>query len=47
MIYAERAYFEGDHCQHCADREEHLRLARIARTFAKVHDRVRRDRGLL
>lgn len=26
MIYAERAYFDGDHCQHCADREEFLRL---------------------
>ena len=29
MIYAERAYFDGDHCQHVAAREEHYRLLRI------------------
>jgi len=29
-MYAERAYFDGDHCQHIADRDEHRRLARIA-----------------
>jgi hypothetical protein len=23
-MYAERAYFDGDHCQHCADRLDHL-----------------------
>lgn len=28
-MYAELAYFEGNHCQHCADREEYLRLKRI------------------
>lgn len=28
MSYAERAYFEGDHCHHCAALEEHLRLKR-------------------
>lgn len=30
-MYSERAYFDGDHCQHCATRDEHLRLARIRR----------------
>lgn len=28
MSYSERAYFEGDHCQHCAERDEWLRLQR-------------------
>jgi hypothetical protein len=42
--YAERAYFDGDHCQHCADRDEHLRLERIAATYRKAVDRARRDR---
>ena len=28
MSYAERAYFEGDHCHHCAARDEWLRLER-------------------
>lgn len=28
-IYAERAYFGGDHCHHVATYEEHLRLRRI------------------
>lgn len=35
MPYSERAYFEGDHCQHCADRNEHLRQARISKTTAQ------------
>lgn len=26
MPYSERAYFEGDHCQHVADRIEHQRI---------------------
>lgn len=46
MIYSEAAYFEGDHCQHCADRDEHLRFQRIAALYRKVADRVRRDRVL-
>lgn len=29
--YSERAYFEGDHCAHCAARDEFMRLARIKR----------------
>jgi|JI10StandDraft_1071094.scaffolds.fasta_scaffold63686_3 hypothetical protein len=28
MSYAERAYFERDHCHHCAAREDLLRLER-------------------
>lgn len=28
MIYSEAAYFEGNACQHCASRDEHLRLER-------------------
>ena len=28
-IYSERAYFDGDHCAHCAARDEFMRLARI------------------
>lgn len=26
MIYSEASYFNGNHCQHCADRDEHKRL---------------------
>lgn len=29
MSYAERAYFDGDHCHHVATRDEHQRLRRI------------------
>lgn len=29
MLYAEAAYFDGDHCAHVAAREEHRRLQRI------------------
>ncbi len=29
MIYAERAYFDGDHCAHIAARDDYLRLRRI------------------
>ena len=29
MIYSEAAYFEENHCQHCADRDEFLRLRNI------------------
>lgn len=40
--YAERAYFTTDACQHCAARDEHKRLTRIAqRTRALL---TRRDR---
>jgi hypothetical protein len=30
-MYSEAAYFDGDHCQHCADRDEHRRLQNIQR----------------
>ncbi len=29
--YSERAYFDGDHCAHCAARDEVNRLAWIAK----------------
>ena len=31
MIYSEASYFDGNHCHHCAARDETLRLARIER----------------
>ena len=34
MSYSERAYFENDHCQHCAAREDYLRIARARRMAA-------------
>lgn len=46
-MYSERAYFDGDHCQHCADRDEHARLDRyrkVARTI--MRDRRRGSRSL-
>lgn len=27
-MYSEMAYFDNNHCAHCAAREEHLRLRR-------------------
>lgn len=27
-MYSEMAYFDGNHCQHVATRDEHLRLER-------------------
>lgn len=43
MLYSERAYFDGDHCHHCAARDEWLRLARIRRqTGAAIERRGRR-----
>lgn len=44
MPYAERAYFEGDHCQHCAARDEHERRAVIRRAHARAIGR-RRERN--
>jgi hypothetical protein len=29
MLYSEAAYFDGNHCAHCAARDEHMRLQRI------------------
>jgi hypothetical protein len=38
-LYAERAYFDGDACQHCATRDEVKRLERIRTTAIKALDR--------
>lgn len=27
-MYSEMAYFDGNHCAHCAARDEHMRLQR-------------------
>lgn len=37
--YSEAAYFDGDHCQHCADREERQRLERKRIEAIKALDR--------
>lgn len=39
MSYAERAYFEGDHCHHCAARDEVLRLERKRTEARRFLDR--------
>lgn len=31
MPYSEAAYFDGNHCHHCAAWEDHKRLVRIAK----------------
>lgn len=36
-LAAEAAYFDGNHCQHLAAREEHMRLERIS-TCARQPD---------
>jgi hypothetical protein len=41
MSYSERAYFEGDHCHHCAARDEHQRLKRIKDQARRALDRRR------
>lgn len=37
--YSEAAYFDGEHCQHIADYEEHKRLQRIRVQAIKALDR--------
>lgn len=37
--YSEAAYFDGEHCQHIADYEEHRRLLRIRTSAIKALDR--------
>lgn len=44
MPYSERAYFDGDHCQHCADRDERQRLERIRKSTARAVNRRRTPR---
>ena len=46
MPYSERAYFDGDHCQHCADRDEHARLERARKAMRQAADRRRGSRSL-
>lgn len=36
MIYAEAAYFDGNHCAHVAARDEARRLSRIAEESRKA-----------
>lgn len=36
-LYAERAYFDGDFCQHCADRDEVERLRRAMRQAQQAY----------
>ena len=42
MIYSEASYFDGNHCQHCADRDEAMRLERIERKAKALIARKRR-----
>lgn len=47
--YSEAAYFDGNHCQHCADRDEHRRLERIrkeANKAIRMNERRRNGRAL-
>lgn len=41
MPYSERAYFDGDHCAHCAAFDENNRLAYIRTQTIKALDRRR------
>ena len=44
-LYSEASYFDGDHCQHVADRDEQQRLARkreAARKIAEADAEIRR-----
>lgn len=44
--YSERAYFDGDHCQHVADMYEEQRMNRIrqqAKQYAPLRQHRRRD----
>lgn len=44
-MYSERAYFDGDHCQHCATRDAHKRLERIAATNRQALRAIERRSG--
>lgn len=45
MSYSEAAYFDGNHCQHCASRDEYLRLEGIIKRQIKLlRDRRSRRR---
>ena len=44
-MYAERAYFDHDHCHHCAARDEHVRLRGIAKRNQAVLRSIERRTG--
>lgn len=44
-MYAERAYFTTDACHHCATRDEHLRLERIAKRNREALRAIERRTG--
>lgn len=44
-MYAERAYFDGDHCHHCATRDENTRAERLRDQARKAMRGVERRRG--
>lgn len=46
MPYSERAYFDGDHCQHCADHDEQHRLQRIRKQSSAMLERRRGSRSI-
>jgi hypothetical protein len=46
MIYAEAAYFDGNHCQHVADYHEARRLARIRAESRRLIERRRNGRAM-
>lgn len=46
MIYAEAAYFDRNHCQHVADRDDFLRLERIRKQGRAFVERRRNGRGI-
>lgn len=43
--YSEAAYFDGDHCHHCATRDEFQRLRRIERAGRAMIDRRHNGRA--
>lgn len=45
MNHSEAAYFDGDHCQHVADRDEQQRLARKRQAFARNLQIQRRSKA--
>lgn len=47
MSYSEAAYFDGNHCQHVADRLEALRLKRIDDTHRKIARSTRHSRRFI
>lgn len=44
MLYSEAAYFDGNHCAHCATRDEHKRIVRIRNDARKAFERRRSAR---